>query len=316
MAAHTDEDLARRMQDEEIASYTQATGLSETEAAQINPLLNRLGGRNRVVQRNALADLSEARNSSFRLLILYLVWAVTEMIISGVVLAQEWDKECDKPLKWWLLGFSGRYVLLLPISYGLYRAHEPAETEWLNKLKSWATLAVFVWFVVGQTWVYSANTCQNTARPLYLVCLVLVIMFYIALACPIIFFIGVCLFFPCILLFHRYLTPSPAASPDMVRTLPTRVYPGQTVARTSASDENENEEDVCSICMEAYKQGDSLKGLPCKHEFHVQCIERWLALKDACPLCRAKINSGPGGGSSSNGIVNSDDERRPFANMV
>jgi hypothetical protein len=32
----------------------------------------------------------------------------------------------------------------------------------------------------------------------------------------------------------------------------------------------------CAICMEDWKAGDELKQLPCKHEFHKDCIQYWL----------------------------------------
>jgi hypothetical protein len=142
---------------------------------------------------------------------------------------------------------------------------------------------------------------------------VLLILFYAALLCPLLVVIGVCLFFPCILLFHRYFAPTAGASQDVIRKLPTRTYSGQVPAPVpSHSDEDAKEnEEVCSICMEAYKQGDTLKSLQCKHEFHGDCIDRWLGLKDACPLCRAKIGGGRPSADSEAG-----DERRPFANMV
>jgi len=314
MTTLTDEELARRIQDEEIASYTNQTGLNEAEAAQINPLLRR--ARSRTVQRNVISDLSEARDSSLRLLIIYFVWAIAEMTTSAVILYQQWNKECDRPLKWWLLGFSGRYVVLLPLSVALYRARNTPDVDSLNKVKSWATFGVFIWFIVGQTWIYTLQSCQQTARPLYLLCLILMILFYAALACPLLIVIGVCLFLPCVLIFHRYFGPRAGAPETTIQKLPTRVHPGQVPQPVpSISDDEKDNEEICSICMEAYKKGDKLKQLPCKHEFHDSCIDRWLNLKNACPLCRAPIGSG-GRSSSTTTELNAGDERHPFANMV
>jgi glycerol-3-phosphate acyltransferase PlsY len=41
----------------------------------------------------------------------------------------------------------------------------------------------------------------------------------------------------------------------------------------------------CSICISEYEQGDSLRQLPCKHHFHVSCIDEWLRINAKCPLC-------------------------------
>ncbi|XP_074643311.1 E3 ubiquitin-protein ligase RNF103-like [Tubulanus polymorphus] len=43
----------------------------------------------------------------------------------------------------------------------------------------------------------------------------------------------------------------------------------------------------CVICLEAYKYGMALCGLPCGHSFHEQCILEWLSRDHHwCPLCR------------------------------
>lgn len=51
----------------------------------------------------------------------------------------------------------------------------------------------------------------------------------------------------------------------------------------------------CSICLEQYQSGDSLRILPCKHQFHVDCVDRWLyssidySRPSACPVCNAVV---------------------------
>lgn len=43
----------------------------------------------------------------------------------------------------------------------------------------------------------------------------------------------------------------------------------------------------CSICLESYKYGVLLCGLPCGHSFHQQCIMGWLSRDNhCCPICR------------------------------
>lgn len=51
--------------------------------------------------------------------------------------------------------------------------------------------------------------------------------------------------------------------------------------------QNTNEpQDPCSICLCDYKEGDPLRVLPCKHKFHKPCIDIWLAQNTVCPLCK------------------------------
>ena len=45
----------------------------------------------------------------------------------------------------------------------------------------------------------------------------------------------------------------------------------------------------CSICITDYNEGDQLKVLPCKHIFHTNCIDPWLANHNVCPNCRHNI---------------------------
>ncbi|KAM3698273.1 hypothetical protein ACB098_06G176500 [Castanea mollissima] len=49
-----------------------------------------------------------------------------------------------------------------------------------------------------------------------------------------------------------------------------------------------NLEDRCAICLEEYKIEEELgKVKNCGHEYHVDCIKRWLLIKNACPICKA-----------------------------
>ena len=44
---------------------------------------------------------------------------------------------------------------------------------------------------------------------------------------------------------------------------------------------------ICPICHEEDCVVRTV--LPCKHEFHVHCIDRWLKNNNSCPVCRAKV---------------------------
>lgn len=52
------------------------------------------------------------------------------------------------------------------------------------------------------------------------------------------------------------------------------------------------DEPACAICIADFVHGDSLRTLPCGHEFHVACIDEWLVLKPLCPTCRGLIDPG------------------------
>ncbi|KAL8063749.1 hypothetical protein ABFX02_01G047100 [Erythranthe guttata] len=46
----------------------------------------------------------------------------------------------------------------------------------------------------------------------------------------------------------------------------------------------------CYICLVEYEDGDSMRSLPCHHEFHRACIDKWLKeVHRVCPVCRRDI---------------------------
>ncbi|KAG5685055.1 hypothetical protein PVAND_014257 [Polypedilum vanderplanki] len=51
----------------------------------------------------------------------------------------------------------------------------------------------------------------------------------------------------------------------------------------------EIESDCCAVCIEAYRINDVLRCLPCKHEFHRNCIDPWLLQNYTCPLCKCRV---------------------------
>ncbi|XP_019249983.1 PREDICTED: E3 ubiquitin-protein ligase SIS3-like isoform X3 [Nicotiana attenuata] len=45
----------------------------------------------------------------------------------------------------------------------------------------------------------------------------------------------------------------------------------------------------CPICLEEFRVGNEVRGLPCAHNFHVECIDEWLRLNVKCPRCRSSV---------------------------
>ncbi|XP_046890729.1 uncharacterized protein LOC124477157 isoform X2 [Hypomesus transpacificus] len=65
-----------------------------------------------------------------------------------------------------------------------------------------------------------------------------------------------------------------------LESLPTKTYnPAHSAGKTQ-----------CQICFSDYTEGEELRMLPCLHDYHVQCIDRWLKESATCPICRADVS--------------------------
>ncbi|PON40831.1 43kDa postsynaptic protein [Parasponia andersonii] len=57
-----------------------------------------------------------------------------------------------------------------------------------------------------------------------------------------------------------------------------------------SSTENGDELKDCSICLQSYKEGEELVRLPCRHRFHVGCLNSWIRIRSNCPYCRRVLH--------------------------
>ncbi|KAL8133063.1 hypothetical protein AgCh_008505 [Apium graveolens] len=73
----------------------------------------------------------------------------------------------------------------------------------------------------------------------------------------------------------------PALSEETImKHLKTRTYDA-TAKRV------DEEPDICVICQGEYENDQLIGGLHCRHEYHVECIKKWLQQNNSCPVCKA-----------------------------
>ncbi|CAM0148576.1 unnamed protein product [Urochloa decumbens] len=73
-----------------------------------------------------------------------------------------------------------------------------------------------------------------------------------------------------------------------IRRIPTFRY------RHSNYDANSKKLQECAVCLGDLCAGERLRLLPpCRHAFHIDCIDAWLHATATCPLCRAPVVDGP-----------------------
>lgn len=47
--------------------------------------------------------------------------------------------------------------------------------------------------------------------------------------------------------------------------------------------------DLCGICTEDIKPTSIIRAIPCRHMFHIACLDRALEDRSTCPICRSNI---------------------------
>jgi hypothetical protein len=75
-------------------------------------------------------------------------------------------------------------------------------------------------------------------------------------------------------------------SPEQLAALPRHTVPPDSEAAARSSD---GAAVTCPICLEDAVAGEVVCALPCAHQFHSDCIDRWLAASTSCPVCKQTV---------------------------
>ncbi|KAL3502706.1 hypothetical protein ACH5RR_037155 [Cinchona calisaya] len=54
----------------------------------------------------------------------------------------------------------------------------------------------------------------------------------------------------------------------------------------AAEQVGDEEADTCVVCLGEFENQETLATLECGHEYHANCIKRWLNRQNVCPLCK------------------------------
>ncbi|KAF7096633.1 hypothetical protein CFC21_098542 [Triticum aestivum] len=104
------------------------------------------------------------------------------------------------------------------------------------------------------------------------------------------------IFFFCYQLRNRAPVAAAGAETGRRRTVDLAKLPefAYTHSARHSGKEGGGEGAQCSVCLGTVQAGEMVRLLPlCKHLYHVECIDMWLASHDTCPLCRAEVEPQP-----------------------
>ncbi|KAK1431021.1 hypothetical protein QVD17_14212 [Tagetes erecta] len=81
---------------------------------------------------------------------------------------------------------------------------------------------------------------------------------------------------------EQFGNKNPGLSDDSISDhVKTRIFAS---SRTVAADEEPN---FCVICQMDFEDEEKIRVLDCRHEYHVECIKKWLNVKNNCPICKS-----------------------------
>nr|XP_004489087.2 RING finger protein 44-like [Cicer arietinum] len=89
---------------------------------------------------------------------------------------------------------------------------------------------------------------------------------------------------------ERIGNASTALLEETIKTkVKTKLYsPCPTTMNLEEVASHDQEIDVCIICQEEFKNKEKIGILRCGHEYHLDCITKWLVVKNVCPLCKSE----------------------------
>ncbi|KAI9584233.1 hypothetical protein GQX74_010568 [Glossina fuscipes] len=59
-----------------------------------------------------------------------------------------------------------------------------------------------------------------------------------------------------------------------------------------SSERDDGNEKCCAVCLIDFQLNEIIRKLPCAHDFHADCADKWLKLHQTCPMCRACVFNG------------------------
>jgi hypothetical protein len=137
---------------------------------------------------------------------------------------------------------------------------------------------------MGNWWLFTGISCQNTAPWQFYLTLTYVVLSYIVILFPVLLIVAIIFCLPVVLVLLRLFQrltgyqfglnlPTEGQGPQTQSADETVIRQIEKVAYKAGTDINE-EDANCVICLGTYTEGEELKRLPgCLHHFHAGCVD-------------------------------------------
>ncbi|EGG16775.1 transmembrane protein [Cavenderia fasciculata] len=247
-----------------------------------------------------------------RLLFLCILYLFPVSLVLVIALAMDWKHGCDEPLHNWSIGqvviqtglvLNFLFLLLkLPTQDDNGQpSPEVARVQLIfRNLHNVLSCSWITWFIVGIVCTFKArahDTCTSSAPYLFWVSYSVVIFQIVIASLAMLFCCCSCIFSLMRLGVHIEMVQaaggggaaggmgdSRGATDTMLRKLSTKKFKTGVLPNDDCS---------CAICLTDYVDGEKIRILPCKHHYHLNCIDRWLIQNKSCPFCKRDIDTTP-----------------------
>lgn len=210
----------------------------------------------------------------------------------GIFLSMYWAPcgLCNRPLRYWvivhcvlqLLQAPVRFVFFLRLCQIQQRNGNIQEcVRQLTHSAAWraskvVSIVTYGWFILGVVWLLNSTYCKPCPG-----------LYRLSLA--VIFTAVTRLLMTLVVFYHSFpprlqgeqSPPKPrGATQDLIDLMPLVEYAPELSAGPETS---------CAVCLSEFEWGDMMRQLPCGHNFHRACIDKWLKRNKVCPLCLQDI---------------------------